>query len=336
MDWTKGFSSRYYISIVDKDTWRDIKRLKITGGTIKRSLSDLRQSADINVVNYAEEGEPLIRVWLDSKQNNDSSHTPLFTGLVSTPGRNINGRLVTQTLQCYSVLKPAEDILLPRGWYAPIDINAVSLIIKLLKVTNAPVEILGDTSKTILKNAIIAEQNETNLSMIEVLLQTINWRMTIDGYGKIFLGPYPTEPSMVLDSRDIDIVELELSDDYDWYDCPNVIRIVYDNICIEYRDENPNSPFSIKNRGREIWIEETSASLQENETIGEYAKRRLSELQKVNRIVSYDRRYIPNLNITDVIRLNYPAQNIIGNFVITNQNISLEFGAKTSEEVMQV
>ena len=58
MDWTKGFSSRYYISIVDKDTWRDVRRIEITGGTIKRSLNSLQQSADLNVVNYNEPGDP--------------------------------------------------------------------------------------------------------------------------------------------------------------------------------------------------------------------------------------------------------------------------------------
>ena len=336
MDWRKGFSSRYYISIVDKDTWRDIKRIEITGGSIKRSIDELRQSADIKVINYQETGEPLIRVWLDAKQDDSSSHTPLFTGLATTPGRDINGRLISQTLQCYSVLKPADDILLPRGWYVPADMNAVSQIVNLLKVTKAPVEILGNVSDLTLKQAVIAEQNETNLSMIEVLLNAINWRMMIDGYGTIKLGPYPKEPSIVFDSIDNDILEPNLSDDYDWYDCPNVFRAVADETSAVAKDEDSNSPFSIENRGREIWAEETSCLLNENETLAGYARRRLKELQQVGRTVSYDRRFMPDLNITDVIRLNYPAQELVGTFVITNQTIELSFGAKISEEVMQV
>ena len=336
MDWRKGFSSRYYISIVDKNTWRDINRIEITGGSIKRSLGDLRQSADIKVVDYQETGEPLIRVWLDAKQDDSSSHTPLFTGLATTPGRDINGMLINQTLQCYSVLKPAADVLLPRGWYVAADMNAVSQIVNLLKVTKAPVEILENTSDLTLKQAVIAEQNETNLSMIEVLLSVINWRMTIDGYGTIKLGPYPTEPSVVFDSIDNDILEPSLSDDYDWYDCPNVFRAVADDTSAVAKDEDPNSPFSIQNRGREIWAEETSCLLNENETLAGYARRRLKELQQVGRVVNYTRRFIPDLNIADVIRLNYPAQGLIGNFVITNQTIELSFGAKISEEVMQV
>ena len=336
MDWSKGFSSRYYISIVDKNTWKDVKRIEITGGSIKRSISNLRQSADIDVVNYQEEGEPLIRVWLDAKQNDSSSHIPLFTGLAVSPGRKINGRYITQTLQCYSILKPANDILLPRGWYAPAEMDAIYQIKKLLKVTNSPVEILDETAKFPLTSAIVAEQNETNLSMVEVLLNAINWRMIIDGYGTIWLGPYPKEPIMLLDSRDYDIVEPQLSDTYDWFDCPNVFRAVAGETYAEVKDLDPDSPFSIPNRGREIWAEETTCNLNENETIGDYAQRRLRELQQVGRTISYDRRFIPDLNISDIVMLNFPAQNISGSFVITSQSIALGHNAKTSEEVMQI
>ena len=336
MDWTKGFSSRYYISIVDKDTWRDTKRIEITGGSIKRSISDLRQSADIDVINYQENNEPIIRVWLDARQEDMASHTPLFTGLATTPERDINGRLVSQTLQCYSILKPAADVLLPRGWYAPSDINAITQIIRLLKVTGAPIETVGDYSDLNLKQAVVAEENETNLTMVDVLLNIAGWRLIIDGYGRIQLSAYPKEPSMVLDSREVDIVEPSLSDNYDWFGCPNVFRAIADETYAEAKDEDPNSPFSIQNRGREIWAEESSCSLNEKETLSGYARRRLKELQQVGRTVNYTRRFVPELNITDVVRLNYPAQDLIGSFVITDQTIDLGFGARTSEEVMQI
>lgn len=339
MDWRKGFSSRYYITIVDRETWRDMKRLEITGGSIKRSTSDLRHSADLNVVNYNESGEQLIRVWLDAKQNSDSSHTPLFTGYATSPGRAINGMLVTNQLQCYSVLKAAEDVMLPRGWYAPSGVSAIWQIRELLKVTKAPIKVLGDTTNPAditLKQAVVAEQNETNLSMIELLLAIINWRMTLTGKGEIILDNYPTEPIAVFDSREHDILEPSLTDDYDLFSCPNVFRAVMDGDYAEARDENPYSPLSIQNRGREVWVEESSCNLSENETLAEYARRRLIECQQVNRTVNYERRFTPDITVTDVVQLNYPAQKIVGSFVITSQSISLGFGAKTSEEVMQI
>lgn len=336
MDWTKGFSSRYYVSIVDKDTWRDVGRLEITGGSIKRSASDIRHAADISVKNYQETGEPIIRVWLDARQEGDSSHTALFTGYATSPDREINGRLESRTLQCYSVLKAASDVLLPRGWYVPADMNAVEQIIKLLKVTNAPVEVVGDYSSLALKSAVVAEQNESHLTMVDLLLNIIGWRMTVDGMGKITISEYSKNPSYVFDADEMDILEPVLRDSSDWFSCPNVFRAVANETSAEARDEDPDSPFSIQNRGREIWVEETSCSLNEKETLSAYARRRLKELQQVGRTVNYDRRYVPDLTVSDLIRLNYPAQNIVGSFIVSSQTITLSYNAKTSEEVVQV
>lgn len=334
MDWRKGFSARYYMTLVDKSTWRDIDRLDITDGSIRRSPDGLRQSADITAINYAEKNERFIRIWLDVSQAGSSSRIALFTGLATSPERNINGKLVSHGLQCYSVLKPASDILLPRGWYAPVGINVIWQIRQLLEGLTVVVD--DEYSSLNLKQAIVAEQNETRLSMVDVLLNTINWRMTLDGYGRVYLSPYPTEPIAVFDARDNDIVEPTISDDNDWFDCPNVLRCVMDGTYAEVRDENPKSKFSIPNRGREVWAEETSCNLNENETLAEYARRRLKELQQTGRKISYDRRFMPDIMPTDIIRLNYPAQDLLGNFIVTEQSITLGAGCKTSEDVLQI
>ena len=160
MDWSKGFSAKYYVTVVDRHSWRDIDRIEITDGTVKRECSDLRESADIKCVSYDADFEQIIRVWLDAYQMGDSSHTPIFTGLASSPERNINGRLETNNLQCYSVLKIAQDILLPRGWYAPAAANGGVLVRNLLSVIGAPIDIAENSPA--LKSAIIAEEGENN------------------------------------------------------------------------------------------------------------------------------------------------------------------------------
>ena len=336
MDWSKGFSSRYYATIVDRKNWRDIQRFEITGGSIKRSTGELMQSATIDVGANELDNEQLIRIWLEATQVGTSSRIALFTGLATSPKRNINGTKVRHSLECYSVLKPASDVLLPRGWYAPVDINVISQIVQLLKVTNSPVEIFGETSELNLKSAVIAEQNETNLSMAEYLLSLVNWRLVLDGEGRITLMPYNTESKTVINPQNNDILELQVTDTNDWYSCPNVIRCVMDETYAEWRDEDPDSKFSIQNRGREVWVEETNCSLNDKETLAEYAQRRLKELQQVGRTISYDRRFRPDIYPDDIVTLNYPQQNLVGRFVVNDQTITLGSGCKTSEEVMQL
>ena len=346
MDWSKGYSARYYISILDKDTLRGIDRIELTGGSIKRTSTDLRESADLDCVNYNTNKEQYIRVWLDAKQGGDSSHTPLFTGIATSPGRDINGQYVTNSLECYSLLKIAQDILLPRGWYAPAEMSGESLIRTLLAPVKTKISFAENAPN--LSQAIIAEDGENNLSMVDKILSAINWRMRIDGYGNLMIGP----ESYVFDSRDDsitvqktsgrfsalenDILEPSLTVTYDWFGCPNVFRAVMDDSAAIARDEDEKSVYSIKNRGREIWAEETDCQLNDNETLSEYAFRRLKEYQKVSTNISYDRRYIPDIYPTDIVELHYPAQKIQGFYYITSQSISLGYNAKTSEEVIEI
>lgn len=339
MDWSKGYSSRYYATVVDRSTWLDLRRIDITGGAIKREDSDLRESADLDCVNYSEEGEQIIRVWLDAKQEGDSSHTALFTGIATSPGKNINGRLVTNTVQCYSILKIAQDMLLDRGWYAPKGINGGEMIKELLNML--PVNISIAENSPALKSSILAEDGENRLSMTEKILDAMvtdgmNWRMVLDGMGNIFIGPYSRDPVARFDSLENDVLEPSLSIEYDWYNCPNVLRAVLDNSYAIARDDDPNSALSTVNRGREVWVEDSSVYLSDNQTLAEYAQEALKSAQWVSKSISYTRRFNPDVYVSDAIRLSYPEQELDGLYLVTSQSISLGYGAKTSEEVVQI
>lgn len=339
MDWDKGFSAKYYISVVDRATLRDLRRIEITGGTIKRQDSDLRESADISCVNYSESGEQLIRVWLDAKQNGNSSHTPLFTGIATSPGKSINGQQVNNTLECYSILKIAQDMLLPRGWYAPKGISGGELIRDLLSVIPSRITIAENSPG--LNSAIIAESGENRLSMADKILSAmttnkLNWRLVVDGLGNIDVMPYTREPVITFDAIQNDVLEPSLSVNYDWYSCPNVYRAVLDDSYAIARDDLETSPLSTVNRGREVWLEDSSAYLKENETLAEYAERMLKLAQQAATTISYDRRFDPDVYISDVVRLNYPAQGITGDYLVSSQTITLGYNARTSEEVIKL
>lgn len=334
MDWNKGFSAKYYITILDRFTMRDIRQIEILGGSISRESSELRESADIDCINYPDTTEQFIRVWLDTKQSGSSGHTPLFTGLATSPGKNINGRLISNTVECYSVLKIAQDMLLQRGWYAPKGINGGELIKDLLNVV--PVDISISENSPGLDSAIIAEEGENRLSMTDKILDLMKWRLTLDGYGNIYIHPYDDIPVVRFDSLNNDVVEPSLSVSYDWYSCPNVYRAVLDDSYAIARDDNPNSALSTVNRGREVWYEDSGVYLNENETLAEYADQMLKLSQRVSETISYDRRFDPRVCVSDVVSLNYPAQGITGNYLVTSQTITLGYNAKTSEEVVKI
>lgn len=335
MDWSKGFSAKYFLSVIDPVTWRDMEHLDLTDGSISKSEDGLRESADISTKDLDTSKERWIRIWLNASQENDSSRIPLFTGIMSSPKKKINHQRYDTPLECYSVLKPADDILLPRGYYAPIDIESGIIIRRLLSVSPAPIEVADNSPR--LNQAIIAENGESNLTMVDKILSAIDWRMRIKGDGTIVVEPYPTSSAVVIGTN-YDVVEPEIEIEQDWFSCPNVFRAVSEGISAVAKDESDDSQFSIQNRGREIWIEESDCYLNENETLSEYAVRRLAELQTYGMTISYTRRYIPDIYPGDVITLNYPMfeEMSMVDYTITSQSISLGNGVPVSETVTRV
>lgn len=337
-----GYSVSYYVCSVDRVSWKDSRRIQITDGSINRDTDSLMQSADITCINYPIDDlddEQLIRIYMDVRQNGNVGRYPLFTGWASCPDRSINGVLTTNSFQCYSVLKPAQDVLLPPGWYAPVGTDSEALIRELLKSTGLSDDMITFYgTPPLLTDALIAEENETKLSMAELIISAIKYFMVILGDGSLVIYPSEdlTDEEAVFDYISNDILETQITVRRDWYDCPNVFRAIADGTYAVAVDDDPDSMFSTISRGREIWAQESNCDLRENESIGEYAGRRLKELQTVYTTVSYTRRFWPDLYPLSYIRLHYPKQDIVGKYRIISQTIKLGYNAATSEEAVLI
>lgn len=331
VNWAKGYSASYYAEKVDPATWRDVELIKLTGGTIKRETTGKRQSADLGCVNYHIGVEQWVRVYFDVRQDGSSAHVPLFTGLATSPSDDINGNLTTNTLTCYSVLKPAEDVILSRGWYAPAGMSGGELIRRLLSVGPAPVSVADNSP--VLYESIIAEDGETNLSMVDRILDAMGWRMRIDGDGTVNILPAGIEPVAQFDPLENDLIETHIIVSADWYSCPNVYMAVSGDLTGIARDDNPDSILSTISRGREVWRYESGCSLSASESIAEYALRKLAEAQRTQQTASYDRRYVPDVMPGDIVKMHYSRQGLTGNYNVESQSIALGYGAKTSEEI---
>lgn len=332
MRWNKGYKAIYYATTVNPKTWADNnEQLKIIDGGINRESTGLRGSADItsDAEGY---NERLIRIYIDAVQDSDISHEPIFTGYAVSPTLDVEGTLTSQKFSCYSVLKPADDILLERGWYAPIGANSGALIRDLLSVTRAPFTIEGDTGS--LESYIVAEDNETRLTMVDRILKVMGLDLVITGRGEIILRSKKTAADAVFDPATNDIVEPSFSITHDWYEVPNVLRVVMDDVSAIARDDSEASIYSTVNRGREIWTQESSPVLAIGDTLADYAKRRLKELQMVGTEASYTRRFLPDINVCDVVRLRYEL--LSGLYRVTSQKITLGHNLTTDETVERI
>ncbi len=335
INWSRGMTTKYYGAMVNPETWKDEYTFDIISGSIKYSKDGLRESADIECRNFDPNNECWIRIYMDARQGEESELIPLFTGLASVPDITYEGRIDTEKIKCYSVLGPADQVLLPLGWNVLAGANGGETIRDLL-MNVIPAQVIIDGVSPGLTKNIISENGETHLTMVEKILDAINWRMKIDGDGTIILCPQATDISGTFDYAVNDVVGMSLSIKKDWYAVPNVFRAVAEGMMAIARDEDPNSRFSIPNRGREIWMEETNIVLNENEKIGEYADRRLKEEQNLYLTINYNRRFDPNVKISDLVRIRYPEQGINGIFEITSQSLNLSYAGEVSEEAIGI
>ena len=331
MNWAQGYTAEYYATRVDPDTWRDIERIEITGGSVKRETTGLRNSAQINCDRYPQGIEQWVRIYMDCEQGGSNEHVALFTGLATSPQKDMDGIVETSAVECYSVLKPASDVYLLRGWYAPAGASGAAVIRDLLASLPAPVEIADNAPQ--LSAPIIAEDAETKLTMTEKILTAIDWQIVILGDGTISVEPKSDEAVASFDPLEFDVLETEIHVTADWFDAPNVYMAIDNDLVAIARDDSIDSPLSTVNRGREVWQQDNASNLADNQTIEQYAAMMLKQAQTVKQTVSYNRRFMPEVVPGDVVRMRYPEQNVNGLYRVQSQSITLGYSATTNEEI---
>ena len=328
MDFTKGYKAAFYAVFLDPVTWTEQDRFEIVSGSVSRTNSGLRATAELVVREYDQPIDRWIRIYMDCDQNGARAHVPLFTGIASTPGSDHNGAVKDVHLTAYSPLKAVEDIKLQVGWYAVAGMNGITAIRKLLGNQPAPIETeAGDKA---LDETVVAEQNENCLTMAEAILTAMDYKLQVRGDGTIVISE-PYAPVLTLGANENDVVETSFSKSRDWFSCPNVLIASTSTKTATARDDDPDSDLSTVTRGREVQAVEDNVTLNDTESINQYAIRRLKELQQRTETASYTRRYLPDLNVEDIIRLNY--KDLQGTFTVESQNITLGTAAKTQEEV---
>ena len=88
MNWAKGYTSKYVARLVDWASFNDMEEIPIISGSISRDItSNLLESASIET--HQRIDEQWVRIYMIATQNGGSERIPLFTGLASTPARDI-------------------------------------------------------------------------------------------------------------------------------------------------------------------------------------------------------------------------------------------------------
>lgn len=353
-DWLSSMQQTFEYYVVDPGTWRDVRLIdNVRTCTISRDLeAETLGSASFDVVGPL--GECYIRAYLITIQNGVRERYPLGTFLVQTPSFTFNGRVQTMTIDAYTPLLELKESLPPLGYYIPkvkqtedgktTKTNVMETAYRIVRErVRAPV--VKTTCETPLEIDFISNTNDTWITFVADLIANAKYGFELDEMGRILFSPQQDtaslQPVWTYTDDNSSILYPEISVDRDLYGIPNVVEVIHSNGAGYYYErvvnDDPNSPVSTVQRGREIVHRITNPDLVGDPTesqIKDYARQALKDLSALEYTVSYTHGYCP-VRLGDCVRLNYERAGIIDvKAKVISQSISCEPGCPVTEKAV--
>ena len=343
-DWTKTMQQTFEYYVVDPGTWKEIKKIDcVLNSSISRdSTLETLGSASITVSESI--GECYIRIYLVTIQNGVKERHSLGTFLVQTPSYSFDGKVKNITLDAYTPLLELKENPTPLGYSILKGENVIETAYRIVREqVRAPV--IKTQNDEVLNSNFVANLNDTWIIFVRDLIANANYSLALDDVGRILFMPnqdtMSLQPIWTYDDSNSSILYPELTVDRDLYGIPNVVEVIYSNGTEYYYgravNDDPSSPISTVNRGREITHRESNPSLLGNpnqKRIQEYAENLLKELSSLEYTITYTHGYCP-VRIGDCVRLNYRRAGINGvKAKVISQNIKCEPGCPVTEKAV--
>lgn len=340
-DWTSSMQQTFEFYIVDPATWGDMSKVDIIkSGTITRdSDSETLGSASFTTTDVLD--ECYIRVYLVVFQNGVRERFPLGTFLCQSPGEKYDGKTTDISVQAYTPLIELKEKMPPLG-YALNKTRAILSAASNLTEANVRAPIVRTKNSSKLADDFVSNLNDTWLTFLKDLLANAEYEFALDEMGRILFVPYKSlyamQPVWTFDDGNSSILQPSVTIDRDLYSMPNVVEVVYSKgeqtLFARMVNDDPDSPISTVNRGREIVYRETDPDIADGLTQGQinaYANRLLSEKSLLEYTVSYTHGYCP-VRLGDCVMLDYKRAGLNHvKAIVTRQSISLESGCQVDE-----
>ena len=343
-DWTKSMQQTFEYYIVDPGTWKDRSKLNTAkSSSISRDYeTDTLGSASIDVTDLLD--ECYVRIYLVTIQNGVKERHPLGTFLVQSPSTGFDGKIKTSTLDAYTPLIELKENPPPLG-YALLEGDNIMEKAYMLARENMRAPVVKTDCPTNLTDNFVSNTNDTWITFLTDLIANAKYEFALDELGRVLFSPKQDtaslQPVWTYDDSNSSILYPEITLSHDIYDIPNVVEVVYSGGNGTYYsrvvNDNPNSPISTVNRGREKIYRDLSPSISgipSQMAIDRYAKDLLKSLSSIEYTISYTHGYCP-VRIGDCVRLNYAKAGITDvKAKVISQSIKCEPGCPVSEKAV--
>lgn len=340
-DWTKTMQQTFEYYIVDPGTWKDKEKLEtVKKSSIKRdSEAETLGSASIDITESV--GEAYVRIYLITIQNGVTEKHPLGTFLVQTPSSSFDGKIRNVSMDAYTPLLELKENPPELGYSILKGENVMSVAYRLCREhLRAPV--VETTNSKDLYDDFVANANDTWLSFIADLVANAKYTLGLDELGRVIFLPVQDtaslQPVWTYTDDNSSILYPDLNMEHDLYGIPNVVEVIYSKGGYSYYakvvNDDPNSPTSTVNRGREILYRESnpdSLGIPTQKQLNEYAEQLLRNKSSLEYTITYSHGYCP-VRLGDCVRLNYKRAGLTDiKAKVISQSIECVPGCKVTE-----
>lgn len=340
-DWTKSMEQSFEYYTVDPGTWKDVKLIStVKSCSITRdSDADTLGSATIDITESI--GETYIRVYLVTVQNGVRERFPLGTYLVQTQSSKFDGMLNSASFDGYTPLIELKEKQPPLGYYTAKSGNIMDEAYLIVR-NNARAPVVAASSEETLYQDFVANTDDTWVTYVSDLIANAKFYFDLDEMGRILFAPKQDtaslQPVWTYTDDNSSILYPDITFERDLYGIPNVVEVTYTDEHSYYTarvvNDDPNSPISTVNRGREIPYRDTNPSFSGVPTqpmIEEYANQLLRDLSTIECTITYTHGYNP-VRMFDCVRLNYTRSGLTDiKARVIRQTIKCETGASVEE-----
>ena len=309
----------YEYYVVDPATWKDSKLINnVKSCTITRDLeAETLSSATIDVVDSV--GECYIRIYMIVIQNGIREKYPLGTFIVQTPSSSFNGKIRSVSMDAYSPLLELKENQPPLGYSLLKEENIMDAVYKIVR-ENCRAPVSSATCDEKLYNDFVSNADDTWLTFTRDLMSNAKYIYDLDEMGRVLFSPKQNldalQPIWTFDDGNSSILNADIDMQHDLYGVPNAVEVIYSNgkdyYHVKIVNDDPNSPISTINRGREICKRVTDISIPgipSEYAVRQYANQLLRELSSIEYTVTYSHGYCP-VRLGDCVRLNYARAGI--------------------------
>ena len=344
VDWLSSMQQTFEYYIVDPTTWKDAKKIDNVKSCsiIRDSDAVTLGSANINITESV--GECYVRIYLITIQNGTKERHPLGTFLVQTPSTSFDGKVRNLSMDAYTPLLELKETKPPLG-YSVMKGTNIMTIARQLTQENTRAPVVPASCDTNLFSDFVAETDDSWLTFLTDLLLNAKYSYDLDEMGRILFAPEQDtaslQPVWTYNDDNSSILYPNLNMDHDLYGIPNVVEVIYSHGNGYYYsrvvNDDPNSPTSTVNRGREIIHRVSDPDLIGDPTenqIDEYANRLLRELSSLEYTITYTHGYCP-VRVGDCVRFNYSRADLKNvKAKVISQTIKCEPGCPVTEKAV--